>query len=138
MPIYSSRKRFLEYLQEVEDRRRGNSKDDSGEKKKAARQRTFWELLYAFWKQLGEHQGKIIFSLSTLTVATLFGTASAGGNQISDRLRIDRTAATDASLVNWDYRLGLAHSVVVVDRLHGCGRHFVANGHPSLGTLVCN
>ena len=84
MPIFSSRKRFLEYLQEVEDRRRGKSKDEAGDgKKKAARQRTFWELLIAFWKQLGEHQGKIIFSLSTLTVATLLGLLPPAGTKLA-------------------------------------------------------
>ncbi len=84
MPIYSSRKRFLEYLQEVENRRRGKSPDDSGEaKKQNERQRTFWNLLTAFWAQLGEHQRKIIFSLFTLTIATLLGLLPPAGTKLA-------------------------------------------------------
>lgn len=84
MPIYSSRKRFLEYMQEVEDRRRGKSKDTDGDAKKpSARQRTFWDLLRAFWIQLGEHQGKIIWSLFTLTIATLLGLLPPAGTKLA-------------------------------------------------------
>ena len=84
MPIYSSRKRFLEYMQEVEDRRRGKSKDADGDAKKpSARQRTFWDLLRAFWIQLGEHQGKIIWSLFTLTIATLLGLLPPAGTKLA-------------------------------------------------------
>jgi len=84
MPIFSSRQRFDEYLQEVEGRRRGKSKDDSAESnKKKVQQRTFWQLLLAFWKQLGEHQGKIILSLSTLTVATLLGLLPPAGTKLA-------------------------------------------------------
>ena len=84
MPIYSSRKRFLEYMEEVEDRRRGKSKDDASDaKKQAERQRTFWELLRAFWIQLGEHQRKILFSLFTLTVATLLGLLPPAGTKLA-------------------------------------------------------
>ncbi len=82
--MFSSRQRFGEYLKEVEERRSGKSKDDSAEsKKKKAQQRTFWQLLIAFWKQLGEHQGKIILSLSTLTLATLLGLLPPAGTKLA-------------------------------------------------------
>jgi ATP-binding cassette, subfamily B, bacterial len=85
MPAYSSRQRYLEYLQEVKQRRENPIAKESGDGKpqKTATQRTSWQLLAAFWGQLRGHRGKVIFALSTLTVSTLLGLLPPAGTKMA-------------------------------------------------------
>lgn len=98
MPAFSSRQRYLEYLEEVKQRRKGHtdSKSTDGESpaaghsgsksqssKKSALQRTSWQLLAAFWTQLGVHRGKVLFALATLTVSTLLGLLPPAGTKMA-------------------------------------------------------
>ena len=71
----SSRQRFEEYKQEFLSRDKGSEKDrDSFDKKrqrKSKRDRSSWTLVREFLGMLGEHRGSVIFSMATLTVATI-------------------------------------------------------------------
>ena len=71
----SSRQRFEEYKQEFLSRDKGSEKDrDSFDKKrqrKSKRDRTSWTLVREFLGMLGEHRGSVIFSMATLSVATI-------------------------------------------------------------------
>lgn len=84
MPNLSSRTRFHDYLVEVRERRsKKNEKADSKKGKPTDRQRGFWELLKAFWGQLGEHRGKVIMALATLTVSTLLSLIPPAGTKFA-------------------------------------------------------
>jgi ATP-binding cassette, subfamily B, bacterial len=85
MPAYSSRQRYLEYMDEVAERRKGEAKEKAEDKdrKKSARQRTTWQLLAAFWGQLGVHRGKVLFALGTLTISTLLGLVPPAGTKLA-------------------------------------------------------
>ena len=71
----SSRQRFEEYKQEFLSRDKGSEKDrDSFDKKrqrKSKRDRSSWTLVREFLGMLGEHRGSVIFSMATLSVATI-------------------------------------------------------------------
>jgi ATP-binding cassette subfamily B protein/subfamily B ATP-binding cassette protein MsbA len=71
----SSRQRFDEYKQEFLNRDKDSEKDrDSSDKKhqrKSQRDRSSWTLVREFIGLLRGHQGSIIFSMATLTVATI-------------------------------------------------------------------
>ena len=71
----SSRQRFEEYKQEFLNREKGSEKDrDSFDKKrqrKSKRDRSSWTLIREFLGMLGEHRGSVIFSMATLSVATI-------------------------------------------------------------------
>lgn len=71
----SSRQRFEEYKQEFLNRDKNSEKDrDSSDKKrpqKSQRDRSSWTLVRAFLGLLSDHRGSIIFSMATLTVATI-------------------------------------------------------------------
>ncbi len=72
----SSRQRFEEYKQEFLNRDKDSEKDaaSSGKKhqrKKSHRDRSSWMLVREFLGMLGGHRRSIIFSMSTLTIATI-------------------------------------------------------------------
>ena len=71
----SSRQRFEEYKQEFLSRDKGSEKDrDSSDKKrkrKSKRDRSSWMLVREFLGMLGGHRRSIIFSMTTLTAATI-------------------------------------------------------------------
>ncbi len=71
----SSRQRFEEYKQEFLNRDGASEKDrDSSDKKrqrKSQRDRSSWTLVREFLGMLRDHRGSIIFSMATLTVATI-------------------------------------------------------------------
>ena len=71
----SSRQRFEEYKQEFLSRDKGSEKDrDSSDKKrkrKSKRDRSSWMLVREFIGMLGGHRASIVFSMATLTVATI-------------------------------------------------------------------
>ena len=71
----SSRQRFDEYKQEFLNRDKDSHKDrDSSDKKrqrKSKRDRSSWMLVREFFGMLGGHRPSIIFSMATLTVATI-------------------------------------------------------------------
>lgn len=88
MPTPSSRQRYGDYLNEVASRRDKSTEsrtgtDDDGTKKKAARQRTFWQLFGSFWSQLVGHRRKVLFALATLTVSTLLGLLPPAGTKFA-------------------------------------------------------
>ncbi|GAB5403777.1 MAG: ABC transporter ATP-binding protein [Aureliella sp.] len=82
MPNKTSRSRYQEYLRDVQNRRQ-KEKDEKGETDSKSSQRTFWQLLAAFWHELRDHRGKVIFALSTLTVATLLGLLPPAGTKFA-------------------------------------------------------
>jgi len=71
----SSRQRFEQYKQEFLNRNGASEKDrDSSDKKrqrKSQRDRSSWTLVREFLGLLGDHRGSIIFSMATLTIATV-------------------------------------------------------------------
>ncbi len=71
----SSRQRFEEYKQEFLSRDKSSEKDrDSTDKKrnrKSQRDRSSWMLVREFLGMLSGHRGSMIFSIATLTVATI-------------------------------------------------------------------
>ena len=76
MAASTSRQRFHEYRQELDERRRGGQPpgrfhSDQPDAESPARQRGFGELLGCFWREIGEHRSKVLFALATLTVSTL-------------------------------------------------------------------
>ncbi|MCA9126751.1 MAG: ABC transporter ATP-binding protein [Planctomycetales bacterium] len=74
MPTASSRTRYQAYLKELEQRRDKNSPGaGTVQSEGKVRQRSFWQLLKEFWRQLAEHRGKVILALATLTISTLLG-----------------------------------------------------------------
>ncbi len=83
MPNASSRKRYQDYLQELADRRQESEKkkEDRGDSK--SRQRSFWQLLSQFWRQLAEHRGKVLLALATLTVSTLLSLIPPAGTKFA-------------------------------------------------------
>jgi ATP-binding cassette, subfamily B, bacterial len=83
MSNISSRQRYREYLDEIAKRGRDEKLGDKEAKNKASRQRTYWELLAAFWRQLGENRGKVILALATLTVSTVLGLIPPAGTKLA-------------------------------------------------------
>lgn len=86
----TSRQRFKEYMLEIAERRRNPSDDKKAKKSPDAnsstspeRQRSFWQLLSAFWRELGEHRGKVTLALATLTVSTLLGLIPPAGTKLA-------------------------------------------------------
>ncbi|QDV27720.1 ABC transporter ATP-binding protein [Aureliella helgolandensis] len=80
----SSKTRYQSYLQEVSARRQeksGSADGNSAEQK--TRQRTFWQLLSAFWMQLAEHRPKVLFALFTLTISTLLSLIPPAGTKFA-------------------------------------------------------
>jgi ATP-binding cassette subfamily B protein/subfamily B ATP-binding cassette protein MsbA len=71
----SSRQRFEEYKQEFLNRDKESEKDrdrsDKKHKRKSKRDRSSWMLVREFLRLLGGHRRSIIFSMATLTVATI-------------------------------------------------------------------
>ncbi len=78
----TSKSRYSEYLSEVRQRGRKASEKDST-KSKGQRQRSFWQLLRAFWGQIGVHKSKVVFALATLTVSTLLGLLPPAGTKFA-------------------------------------------------------
>jgi ATP-binding cassette, subfamily B, bacterial len=85
----SSRQRFIEYQQELAARSRAGMRpvsvhgDSPEEQGAAARHRNFWELLGRFWQELGDHQGKVLLALASLTVSTLLGLIPPVGTKLA-------------------------------------------------------
>jgi len=71
----SSRQRFEEYKQEFlgrdKDSERNRDSSDKKHKRKSKRDRSSWMLVREFLRMLAGHRGSIIFSMATLTVATI-------------------------------------------------------------------
>lgn len=71
----SSRQRFEDYKQEFLSGSNASDKNrDSSEKKqqrKSQRDRSSWELIREFLRMLRGHRGSILFSMTTLTIATI-------------------------------------------------------------------
>lgn len=84
MPNESSRTRYQNYLDEISKRReKKRNPQAQGENEKGERQRSSWQLLREFWRQLGEHKAKVIFALATLTVSTLLGLLPPAGTKFA-------------------------------------------------------
>ncbi len=93
MPQSTSRQRYMEYLQKVAARRKekptgdtsyhGGSDDHSKRGQSKERSRTSWQLLTQFWSMLGEHRGKVIVALATLTVSTLLSLIPPAGTKLA-------------------------------------------------------
>jgi ATP-binding cassette subfamily B protein len=89
MSAPSSRRRYKDYQDELVERRRSGGRpqsvhgDATDQPITPARQRNFWVLLGEFWRQLGEHRRKVIFSLLTLTVSTLLGLIPPVGTKLT-------------------------------------------------------
>lgn len=93
MPQSTSRQRYMEYLQKVAARRKekttgdtsyhGGSDDHSKRGQSKERSRTAWQLLTQFWSMLGEHRGKVIMALATLTVSTLLSLIPPAGTKLA-------------------------------------------------------
>ncbi len=82
MPNKTSRARYQDYLRDVQNRRQ-KEKDEKGESDSKSSQRSFWQLLAAFWHELRDHRGKVVFALATLTVATLLGLLPPAGTKFA-------------------------------------------------------
>ncbi len=94
MPNSTSRNRYLEYLADLASRRAkskdspdsksdGTSADPHLSTRSIERNRSFWNLLVEFWKQLPGHRGKVIFALATLTLSTLLGLIPPAGTKLA-------------------------------------------------------
>ncbi len=72
MPTQRSRTRFADYRRTLRAKRRGgHGAPDAARGNRPENPRSFWQLFVAFWGLLAGYQGSVIFSLATLTVATL-------------------------------------------------------------------
>ncbi len=71
MPTRRSRQRFAEYRWQLRERRRGGKRQPHDSRSRTPQHRSFWQLFRAFWGLLAGHQAAVVFSLVTLTVATL-------------------------------------------------------------------
>ena len=71
MPSTRSRQRFADYRRQLRQRRRSGTTSPDSPRHAATKQRSFGQLFTAFWRLLAGHQASVIFSLATLTVATL-------------------------------------------------------------------
>lgn len=71
----SSRQRFEDYKQEFLNRDKASEKDrdssDKKQKRKSQRDRSSWTLVREFLGMLRGHRGSILFSMTTLTIATI-------------------------------------------------------------------
>lgn len=81
----TSRQRYEEYRQELVRRR---LEADAGTRHadkplKPPPQRSSWQLLREFWRQLAGHQGQVVFALATLTVSTLLGLVPPAGTKLA-------------------------------------------------------
>ncbi len=83
MPNSSSRQRFQDYLKEIAQRREDAHSKESDRENRTRRQRTFWQLLRQFWKQIGDHRGKVLTALATLTVSTLLSLLPPAGTKLA-------------------------------------------------------
>ncbi len=83
MPNASSRQRYQDYMTEIAKRRAEATAKREGSSDSARRQRSFWQLLRAFWRQLTGHQGQVLFALATLTVSTLLGLLPPAGTKFA-------------------------------------------------------
>ncbi len=84
-PARSSKQRYRAYLAEIAARNLHQNQENAKEAnpKKASRQRTSWQLVRQFWRQLGVHKPKVIFALATLTVSTLLGLVPPAGTKLA-------------------------------------------------------
>lgn len=85
MPTSTSRQRFLDYRNELAERRsneksRHNTNAPDNEERQ---QRTFWQLLSQFWGIIKGHRGKVILAMGTLTVATLLALIPPAGTKFA-------------------------------------------------------
>lgn len=77
----SSGRRFREY-RALRRERKQEPLEAPGSPSKKKRSRTFFALLRAFWRIVGEHRGIMVASLGTLTVATLLGLAMPASTKV--------------------------------------------------------
>ncbi len=83
---YSSRQRYQAYLDEIAERshpRRSPGRDRQGAPRSHSRQRSFLQLLSAFWSAVGGHRPKVIAALATLTVSTLLSLIPPAGTKFA-------------------------------------------------------
>lgn len=87
MSQHTSRQRYSEYQQELARRAEESRESSSGraadKQAKSGEQRTFWQLLRAFWHQLRGHRPEVAFALATLTVSTLLGLVPPAGTKLA-------------------------------------------------------
>ncbi len=76
MPRERSRQKFTEYRRLLrEKRRQGPESKDDKSRGKDRQPRSFWRLMVEFWRMLAGHHVAVVFSLATVTVATLLALA---------------------------------------------------------------
>lgn len=89
MTSTTSRRRFAEYQAEVAARRNSGQRptsyhsDRPEEETNVPRHRSFGMLLKRFWQELGDHRGKVVWALGTLTVSTLMGLIPPAGTKLA-------------------------------------------------------
>ncbi len=83
MPNASSRQRYQEYLKEIAKRSEEAASKQLGRSGSVRKQRSFWQLLSAFWRQLVGHRAQVLFALATLTVSTLLGLLPPAGTKFA-------------------------------------------------------
>ncbi|GIW98397.1 MAG: ABC transporter ATP-binding protein [Pirellulaceae bacterium] len=84
----TSRQQYAEYLEQLRRRREASDRQQPENYKEvrglpSERQRSFWQLLAAFWRIVAGHRGKVIFALTTLTVSTLLSLLPPAGTKLA-------------------------------------------------------
>jgi ATP-binding cassette subfamily B protein/subfamily B ATP-binding cassette protein MsbA len=83
MPEQRSRFRFSEYRRQLRESRNSGQKPASGPARaERAHPRSFWRLWAEFWRLLKGHRLAVVFSLATLTVATLLSLVSPAATKL--------------------------------------------------------
>lgn len=102
MPNASSRQRYQEYLTEIAKRSDEAESKQSGRTGSVRKQRSFWQLLSAFWRQLVGHRAEVLFALATLTVSTLLGLLPPAGTKFAiDYVLTEPPKEIPASVSAW-------------------------------------
>ncbi len=83
----TSRQRYDDYREELRQRAEQPTKKQSHKSKAGEvsedKQRSFWQLLSEFWRQLAGHRKYVIWALATLTVSTLLGLLPPAGTKLA-------------------------------------------------------
>ncbi len=83
MPERRSRFRFAEYRRQLRVGRRDNQKSAGGlPRPERVHPRSFWQLWFEFWGLLRGHRLAVVFSLGTLTIATLLSLVSPAATKL--------------------------------------------------------
>ena len=147
----TSRQRYTEYLQKIAARRKerssnggsyhggsthGTSDDPPKAGQSKERSRSSWQLLTQFWRQLGEHRGKVIIALSTLTVSTLLSLLPPAGTKLAIDYVLteppepmpawlaELIPATSRMGLLWLIAIGVAGVTLLRTIVHLCGRWY--------------